>query len=301
VVCSRRLGVARVKGENESHPLLLVAGDTYTCAVTSHFVECWGKSRDGFFKAPGPARIPRLRLSINALSAGPRGLCGEAYDGSARCVGAIPAPPRGGAGVAVSQGDDASACGADAEGIVCWGEAYSPRGRLGAPVRIRVDQVLDPEAPVLDSSGRWDSDCQIQHPCTRERAKLPRCEGAPEAVPWSTIAPLAAAQRGKLVRVKGNFVVGPGRMSAVGCGRLGDGPPNAPRSCCNGGWAPLGLESDGYALRLEGMAPGPCSTLACRACRAAEASVASVLHRAPRQRARVSCSRLRSRTSRRKP
>jgi hypothetical protein len=101
-----------VQGERESHPPLLVAGDTYTCAVTDRFVECWGRSRDGFFSAPGPSRVAGLRLNgVASLSAGPRGLCGDVYGGGARCVGAIAAPPRGVSRVVVSQGDDASACG----------------------------------------------------------------------------------------------------------------------------------------------------------------------------------------------
>jgi hypothetical protein len=272
VPCSRQLGLARVRGERPSHPPLLVAGDTYTCAVTEHFVECWGKSRDGFFRAPGPARIPGFRLNgVNSLSAGPRGLCGDDYADGARCVGAIAAPPRGVRGIAVSQGDDASACGVDAEGIVCWGEAYSPRSRPNAPVRIRVDHAVDPAAPVLDSTGRWDAVCRIQRPCTRDWAKPPACEGSSEAVSWATLAPRAAAQRGKLVRVTGNFVVGPGGSTLAGCARFSPGrgwvePPNAPTLCCNGGWAPLGLESNGLALRLEGMeCEGDESRLCCSA------------------------------------
>jgi hypothetical protein len=282
VACSRQLGRARVQGERASHPPLLVAGDTYTCAVTANFVECWGKSRDGFFAAPGPARVPGLRLNgVNSLSAGPRGLCGDAYDGGARCVGAIAAPPRGVTRVVVSQGDDASACGVDADGIVCWGEAYSPHGRPRAPVRIRVDRASDPGAPVVDTKGRWDAECQSQRPCTRDWAKPRRCESPPAAVPWATLAPHALAQRGQLVSVTGNFVVGPGGMTMAGCsrwrpGQTGSDPPNAPRLCCNGGWAPLGLVSEGFALGLEGMeCKGDESRLCCSAPATGQAIVAT--------------------------
>jgi hypothetical protein len=282
VACSRQLGLARVQRERHSHPPLLVAGDTYTCAVTENFVECWGKSRDGFFPAPGPARVPGLRLNgVNSLSAGPRGLCGDDYDNGARCVGAIAAPPRGVQGVVVSQGDDASACGVDADGIVCWGEAYSPHGNPSAPVRIRVDQVPDPAAPVVESPGRWDADCRIKRPCTRTWAKPPRCEAQPGAVPWSTLAERAATQRGKLVRVTGSFVVGPGGTTLAGCSRWAPGqtgvePPNAPTLCCNGGWAPLGLVSDGFALRLEDLeCEGDESRLCCSAPADGQAIVAT--------------------------
>jgi len=261
-----------VQGERKSHPPLLVAGDTFTCAVTANFVECWGKSRDGFFKAPGPARIPGLRLNgVASLSAGPRGLCGDNYDGGARCVGAIPAPPRGVTGVVVSQGDDASACGVDADGIVCWGEAYSPRGSPGAPVRIRVDYPSGAAAPVLDTPAHWDAACGINRPCTRDWAKPPRCEGPQGAVPWANLARDAAAQRGKIVSATGNFVVGPGMSTLMGCSRWGPfdtgvDPPNAPLLCCNGTWAPLGLVSEGFALRLEDLeCGGDGSRLCCSA------------------------------------
>jgi hypothetical protein len=279
VACSRQLGLARVQGERGSHPPLLVAGDTYSCAVTENFVECWGKSRDGFFPAPGPARIPGLRLNgVASLSAGPRGLCGDDYDGGARCAGAIPAPPRGVTRVVVSQGDDASACGVDEAGIVCWGEAYSPRGRPRVPVRVRVDYVSDPEAPVVDIPGRWDAACDIKRPCTRDWAKPQRCEGPPGAVPWATLARHAGVQRGKVVSVMGNFVVGPGITTLVGCDRWGPretgGEP--PRLCCNGSWAPLGLVSEGFALRLEDLeCEGDESRLCCSAPATGQAIVAT--------------------------
>jgi hypothetical protein len=282
VACSRHLGLARVQGERESHPPLLVAGDTYTCAVTENFVECWGKSRDGFFSAPGPARIAGLRLNgVASLSAGPRGLCGDAYDRGARCVGAIAAPPRGVTRVVVSQGDDASACGVDADGIVCWGEAYSPPARPSAPIRVRVDHPPDPEAPVLDSPGRWDTHCLIERPCTRTWTKPPRCEGSPDAVPWATLAPRAEAERGRLVRVSGHFLLGPGEMTAMACWRWGRADSavqsaNAPTLCCNASWVPLGLVSEGLALRLEDMdCAGDGSRLCCSAPATGQAIIAT--------------------------
>lgn len=272
VACSRRLRLARVQGERRSHPPLLVAGDTYTCAVTANFVECWGVSRDGFFPSPGPARVPGLRLNgVNSLSAGPRGLCGDDDDGGSRCAGAIPAPPVGVTSVVVSQGNDASACGVDADGIVCWGEAYSPRGRPSDPVRVRVDQAFDPAAPVVDSPGRWDAECRIERPCTRDWTKPPRCESPLGSVPWASLAPRAAAQRGQLVSVTGNFVVGPVGMTLAGCARGMPWDhvvesPNAPKLCCNGAFARLGLISDGFALQLEHMeCQGDESRLCCTA------------------------------------
>src|SRR5258708_5995192 len=70
----------------------------------------------------------------------------------------------------------------------------------------------------------------------------------------------------------GNFVVGPGGSALVGCSRSGpDGgalvePPNAPTLCCGGSWAPLGLVSECFALRLEDMeCEGDESRLCCSA------------------------------------
>jgi len=282
IACSRGLGLAHVQGERGSHPPLLVAADTFTCAVTANFVECWGKSRDGFFAAPGPARVPGLRLNgVNSVSAGPRGVCGDDYDGGARCAGAIPAPPRGVSHVAVSQGDDASACGVDAEGIVCWGAAYSPRTRPRAPVRIRVDRAATSQAPVLDRPGHWDAECEINRPCSRDWANPPRCEGTLTAAPWEMLARDAAARRGQIVRVTGTLVAGPAAMTLIGCSRWGPDhpgvdPPNAPELCCNQTWAPLGLVSDGLALRLEDLAcAGDESRLCCSAPATGQAIVAT--------------------------
>jgi len=223
-----------------------------------------------------------LRLNgVNSVSAGPRGLCGDDDHGGTRCAGAIPAPPRGVFNVAVSRGDDASACGVDADGIVCWGEAYSARGRPRAPVRVRVDHAATADAPVLDRRANWDAHCQINRPCTRDWANLPRCEGTPTALPWETLARDAAARRGQIVSVTGNFVVGPGAMTLKGCSRWGPDhpgvdPPNAPELCCNGTWAPLGLVSDGLALRLEDLeCAGDESRLCCSAPATGQAIVAT--------------------------
>jgi hypothetical protein len=53
-------------------------------------------------------------------------------------------------------------------------------------------------------------------------------------------------------------------------------PPNAPRLCCNGSWAPLGLVSEGFALRLEDLeCGGDESRLCCGAPATGQAIVAT--------------------------
>jgi hypothetical protein len=159
----------------------------------------------------------------------------------------------------------------DADGIVCWGEAYSPRGRPGSPVRIRVDYPSAAAAPVLDTPAHWDAACAINRPCTRDWAKPPRCEGPLGAVPWANLARDAAAQGGKIVSVTGNFAVGPVTSTLMGCSRWGPfdtgvDPPNAPMLCCNRTSAHLGLVSEGFALRLEDLeCEGDGSRLCCSA------------------------------------
>lgn len=98
-------------------------------------------------------------------------------------------------------------------------------------------------------------------------------------MPWATLAHDAAAQRGQIVSVMGNFVVGPGSMTLMGCSRWAPGetePPDAPQACCNGSWAPLGLVSEGFALRLEDLeCQGDDSRLCCSAPATGQAIVAT--------------------------
>lgn len=251
----------RARREDQSFPSRLVASDTFTCAVADHFVECWGKSRDGFFRSPGPSRIPGLRFNgVGALSAGPRGLCGDGFGDVAYCVGAVGPAPRGVTGIAVSPGDDANACGIGRDGVVCWGEAYSPPGRPRAPVLIQFEREVRSDAPVVDSgsSSGWDSGCRIHRPCARDWSKPPRCGSMPAAVPWASALPDAGVPGGVAVSVSGKLFAGPVGMTGGACfhGDLLTGVPAEPNTtaCCNDAWAPIVLVSGDVPLRLEGLA-----------------------------------------------
>jgi hypothetical protein len=156
--------------------------------------------------------------------------------------------------------------------------ANRPAAPPGEPARWAGRIQRTTPAGSADSPGRWDAECRIERPCTRDWAKPPRCEDPFGAVPWASLAPRAAAQRGQLVSVAGNFVVGPvgRRMAACGRGLFWVDPPNAPTLCCNGAWAPLGLVSDGFALQLEHMeCEGDESRLCCTAPATGQTIIAS--------------------------
>jgi hypothetical protein len=201
----------------------ITAADTYTCAQRGDH-HCWGASRDGLFGTaeecpPGlrgafPTRsgtvtAPNATCSAKPaeltafpakeeprtyrLAIGPRGACGI-VGRTVRCAGAIPTPPgleMDGLAVsttlAVSPGDDASACAAVKGGVSCWGAAYSPAGDPTRMFRIDYTEVpvggaaVDGEPPEKG----WPQHCDVEFAC--EQRALPACPaGLPAlAAPWS--------------------------------------------------------------------------------------------------------------------
>ena len=194
----------------------ITAADTYTCAQRgSH--HCWGASRDGLFGTaaecpPGlrdafPTRsgtvaAPNATCSARPaelvafpekeeprtyrLAIGPRGACGI-VGRQVRCAGAIPTPPGltldafAPASLAVSPGDDASACAVEKRGVSCWGAAYSPAGDPTKMFHIELAEVpaggpaVDGEPP---ESGKWPKHCAVDFAC--ELRSLPACrDGSP--------------------------------------------------------------------------------------------------------------------------
>ena len=221
----------------------VTAADTYTCAQRGHY-HCWGASRDGLFGTaeecpPGlrgafptrsgtvaapnatcsakPAELPAFPADNNRqtynLAIGPRGACGI-FAGEVRCAGAIPTPPAmrldpfgGGATLAVSPGDDASACAVGKGGVSCWGEAYSPAGDPTRLFRIEYAEIpaggpaVDGEAPEKG----WPKRCAVDYSC--EQRTLSACPAGATVVPWSTVVSGGGARDGAAVTLGGALLV----------------------------------------------------------------------------------------------
>jgi hypothetical protein len=258
-----------------------VSGDFFKCGHGER-VECWGRSRDGFFGSAsacaegtkqawpgehGPVAAPTARCSdaptpvpglararsISSWSAGPRGLCATDIARVSRCVGAIPPPPPRTEEIAVGTGDEPNACGILDEAVVCWGGRYSPASSPSRFVRIAFSQPASSRAPVVDSGGRADDDCQVQRPCLRPFRSLSACRPGEHAPPWSDVVREGEPLRGRSIRVAGRLFVGAGSGTGAGCGRLGPTTADLPPICCNSSFFPLVVVSEGRALRVDGL------------------------------------------------
>ena len=222
----------------------ITAADTYTCAQRGNH-HCWGASRDGLFgtaaECPpglraafptraGPVAAPNATCSAKPaelpafpekeeprtyhLAIGPRGACGI-VGRAVRCAGAIPTPPGlmldafAPASIAVSPGDDASACAVEKGGVSCWGAAYSP---AADPTRIFRVQLAEVPAggPAVDGkppeSGKWPQHCAADFAC--ESRSLPACPaGSPAPAAWSATLAGGAARDGAAVTLSGPLLV----------------------------------------------------------------------------------------------
>jgi hypothetical protein len=224
----------------------ITAADTYTCSQRGNH-HCWGASRDGLFGTaadcpPGlrgafptrsgtvaapnatcsakPAELPAFPENEEPrtyrLAIGPRGACGI-VGREVRCAGAIPTPPGlmldafgVGASLAVSPGDDASACAVEKGGVSCWGAAYSP---AASPTKMtRIDYAEVPAGgPAVDgqppASRKWPQYCAVEFAC--EQRSLPSCPaGSPApAASWSALLARGGASDGAAVTLAGPLVV----------------------------------------------------------------------------------------------
>jgi len=222
----------------------ITAADTYTCAQRgSH--HCWGASRDGLFGtadacpaglreafptrsgavaapkatcAATPAELPAFpekeETRTYRLAIGPRGACGV-VGRAIRCAGAIATPPGltvdpfAPASLAVSPGDDASACVVEKGGVACWGDAYSPAASPTQMFRVSFADVaaggpaVDGELP---ESGAWPRKCAWAFAC--EQRSLPACPaGSAPPAPWAALLAGGAARDGALVTLSGPLLV----------------------------------------------------------------------------------------------
>jgi hypothetical protein len=112
-----------------------------------------------------------------------------------------------GATIAVSPGDDASACAVVRGGVECWGEAYSPPGNPTKMFRIDYTDVpaggpaIDGEVPEKG----WPKNCALDYSC--EQRALPACAAGSTAVPWSAVVGGGGARDGDSVTLAGPLLV----------------------------------------------------------------------------------------------
>lgn len=214
---------------------VLGAGDLFTCVTSDAGTRCWGASRDGLFGVPGscPESLRRAWPTPDGPVPAPRASCttkpvklpgAAAFDPylqvapreiryQGHVLRAIPAPRDAKLGrELVSPGSDASWCARRGDGVVCWGEKYSPPGAPARPVPI----VFEPRPPlgdlaVIDGPGAVaaKTKCQLQRPCPHPVQKLPPCAGDDDpGRPVAEIVAEANAVSGRIVHVRGALGVG---------------------------------------------------------------------------------------------
>jgi hypothetical protein len=249
---------------------------------------------------PGhPERIAGVTDFPRRFEVGPRGVCFN-VGAAIRCRGAIPSP-RGGETafqktvvateemarivgwhvaqgpdeIAVSPGQEASACAIHADGsVVCWGEGYSPPEDPDLPIAVSFETASPPTEVavygVTGSADDWgDDDCVIRRGCTLRPSVLPSCpreevgdSGAQDTSTWSELAASAGQHEGQIVRVRGSLGIRGGSTSLVACFAPGGGKP----ACCNGSTGTVILDGMPAPLKLEGLfCAGDESEMCCNA------------------------------------
>jgi hypothetical protein len=245
-------------------------GDLYTCVNSTRGISCWGANRDGFFGEPGscpaslksawptlrtpepapraacspkPVRLPHVFDFHSWVRAGPRGLCTDGDDG-ARCFGAIPTPVAGISRPIPSPGRDAAACALAADGVVCWGEGYSPRNAPATPVAVGFEPLPDIGSVYLSRNGNphdWSASCLVNRGCGFGTLPILPCAPDLEVRAVESLEAETSELVGRRVSVRGPLSKGPIFSTAMEC-VASDG-----RGCCNqvGGpvlIGPVGLE-----------------------------------------------------------
>ena len=260
---------------------VLRAGDLFTCATTRQGIECWGASRDGLFGTPGscPGSLRRAWPTLGGPVPAPNASCSDtpvaipgatAFDpgflvgsraicfhqtGAVTCAGAIPLPAGGGVrGMAMSTGSDASACALDNQGVVCWGELYSPAGALDTPVPI----VFEPPPPITETAvvgasdpSLWAPECLLRRGCTLAPSPIEPCrtdgphgEGVRD---WKEVLAVAPSLFGDTVSVRGLLEIGSIGSTMKGCPRING------QGCCNAASGHVLLAGAAKTLALEGL------------------------------------------------
>ncbi len=215
------------------------------------------KSNFGIPRHRGPSPDPTEVTTKYAI--GPRGICMVSDAGEIWCRGAIPSPRNLVAEqVAVSPGDDASACALTKNGrLYCWGEGYSPAGVPDRPLRIELGELPRPEktTPTFQSTETrtgqpWGRTCAVPHACGDSRRSLIPCASTAAARTWSEISASGDQFVGQVVSATGPLVVG---STFLGCP---DFDPVAGKAitvmpCCHVGGGPIMIAGSDSPLVLS--------------------------------------------------
>jgi hypothetical protein len=298
---------------------VLGAGDLFTCVNSMEGTRCWGASRDGLFGVRGscpeslrlawptpdgpvsapnasctttPVSLPGVNGFDPHLRVSPRRICS-----GGRCFDGVPKPrdPKL-TRYFVSPGSDASACAARGDGVICWGEKYSPPGAPDQPVPVVFeplpslgDQAIIPGPDAAAAAGK--ARCQVQQPCRDPVKKLPACEGDND--PGRPVAEILAKTKtlsGGVVRVRGALGVGALVPAVYSSGMDWERPKCDPDvACCRSLWTPVLVGGADGALSIEGMwCGGDESRVCCNAPAYGQTVIASgVLSREPQERKTV--------------
>jgi hypothetical protein len=215
--------------------VVLGAGDLFTCVTSESGTQCWGASRDGLFgvrgscpeslrrawptpDGPGPA--PNASCTTKAVTLPGATKFDPYFEVAPReiryrghVLSSVPAPRDPKLGRAfVSPGSDASWCAVRGDGVVCWGEKYSPPGAPAKPVPIAFEPRPSlGDLAVIDGppATAAKTKCQIQRPCPHPVQTLPPCAGDND--PGRPVAEILAKTKslsGGIVRVRGALGVG---------------------------------------------------------------------------------------------
>jgi hypothetical protein len=268
-----------------------MVGDLFGCFRTHRELLCIGASRDGFFgrreecppellgawptlhgTVPAPnARCSRKPVPVrpgqtfgNIDSASPRGLCFEelpTVEGATKaqyCFGAHRLPKERFEEVAVGLGDEASACGVDAEGqVYCWGAGYTDPGR--APRRVEFAPPTY-SAVVSGARGPFHPRCDLHRNCARAAQPLPVCASGASLISPTTQFGNGGPDEGERIAVRGELVLAgfATPFVAISCeGGVGD-------FCCPSAAAPIAVRDMSTQLILDGFkCTGDLSRMCC--------------------------------------
>jgi hypothetical protein len=235
-----------------------------------------------------PERVAGITEFPKRFEVGPRGLC-FGVGGAIQCRGAIPTP-RGSAAfhttviadseeaasvmgahtltgpdvIAVSPGQDASACAIHADGsVVCWGEGYSPADAPDLPVAVSFETATPPSEVAAYGIGgspdEWgDDDCVIRRGCTLRPATVPPCPstrdgdfGFEDAPTWADLVGSAQQHEGQIVRVRGSLKI---QQTSMSTQMICFAPGSAEkRACCEVSSGIIVLDGVPGPLALDGL------------------------------------------------